>query len=216
MIIVILGAPGSGKGTHSKALSRLYNIPHVSTGDICRNYIMRHDEIGKKIEKYVDAGRLAPDDLIIEALIHRISERDCENGFVLDGFPRSIGQTVLLEETLKKLNKKIDLVINLDVPDEIIKERTVNRLICDTCREIYNLKDKKPLAGKICNICGAKLSIRKDDMPEVVCERLKIYHENAGSILEFYKTNNVFINIEGQDKIEETVVRIMNEINGKQ
>lgn len=205
MIIIMLGAPGSGKGTLAKGLSEKYNIPHVSTGDMLREQIAINDELGKQIASLIDKGNFVPDDMMYEILLKRLNKTDCINGFILDGFPRDFNQIGLLEEALNKLGMKIDVVLNMELSDEKIVERISNRLVCQKCREIYNLKNKPPKIENVCDICGSKLNKRKDDEAEVVRERLKIYHNNCDEILNYYERNSTIKNVVSMERLEDTL-----------
>ena len=178
MIIVMLGAPGTGKGTVGNLLSREFNIPHISSGEIFRSYIKKDEKLGKKIEEYVSVGALVPDELTIEILKARFEEDDTVNGFVLDGFPRTIKQAEYLDELLKKEDKRINVVVDLSLSDDEIVDRITKRRTCPNpdCREIYNLDFKRPEVDGICDRCGSKLIIREDDNEETIRKRLLNYH----------------------------------------
>ena len=218
MIIIMLGAPGSGKGTLAKGLSEKYNVPHVSTGDMLREQIAQGDELGKQIASLINKGNFVPDEMMYEILVKRLNKKDCLNGFILDGFPRDFNQIELLNEALDKLGKKIDIVLNMELADEKIVERISNRLVCQKCREIYNIKNKPPKVENICDVCGAKLNKRKDDEPDVVRERLKIYHNNCEEILNYYEKNSTIKNVISMEKLEDTLanaIKILDEIEEK-
>lgn len=218
MIIIMLGAPGSGKGTLAKGLSEKYNIPHISTGDMLREQIAQGDELGKYIASLINKGIFVPDDMMYEILLKRLNKQDCKNGFILDGFPRDLNQINLFNKALVKLGMKIDIVLNMELPDKQIIERISNRLICQKCRETYNIKNKPPKVENICDICGSKLYKRKDDEPEVVKERLKIYHNNCEEILKYYEKNSKIKNVISMEKLEDTLnnaINILEEIKEK-
>ena len=188
MRIVILGPPGSGKGTYSSRLSARLGIPHISTGDIFREEIKSGSELGQSISEYVSNGRLVPDDIVNKVMEKRLSKEDCGKGFILDGYPRTIQQAEFLDKA-----SKIDVVINLNVPDEVIVRRLSSRLICTKCSAIYNKITLPPKVNGICDKCGGELYQREDDKPEVVRERIKIYKKEVAPILEYYhKTGVVF------------------------
>lgn len=198
MYIVMLGAPGTGKGTIGKILSHDLNLVHISTGDIFREQIAKGTELGKKIQSYIDTGALVPDDVTIETVKTRLLEDDVKDGAILDGFPRTAAQAEALKEFLKenKPNAK-RVAIELDVPDDEIIKRVVNRLICTnkSCGAIYNKETKPPKEEGICDICGSKLKKRKDDNVETVTKRLEIYHQNSKELIDFYKKNNALYSI---------------------
>ncbi len=198
MYIVMLGAPGTGKGTIGKILSNDLNLVHVSTGDIFREQIAKGTKLGKKIQSYIDTGALVPDDVTIETVKTRLLEDDVKDGAILDGFPRTAAQAEALKGFLKenKPNAK-RVAVELDVPDDEIIKRVVNRLICTnkSCGAIYNKETKPPKEEGICDICGSELKKRKDDNVETVTKRLEIYHQNSKELIDFYKKNNALYSI---------------------
>jgi len=211
--IVIFGPPGSGKGTYASRLFDLIKTPHISTGDLVRYEIKNKTETGKKIEEYTKHGVLVPDDVVIELLKKRISQPDCANGFILDGFPRTIPQA----EALSKISL-IEIVINLDVPDEVIIERLSSRLTCKSCGEIYNRRFLKPKVEGICDKCGGQLYTREDDKPEVIRERLKTYQRQTQPLLDYYKERKLVENVRNTEVAvppEIIVSKIMKVINAK-
>jgi len=194
MRIVMLGPPGAGKGTYASRLTKRLGIPHISTGDMVREEIKKQTDLGKKIKEYSDRGALVPDEIIIKLLAERIRKPDCSGGFILDGFPRTIRQAEALENIAK-----IDLVINLNVPDEIIITRLSNRLICRECGAIYNLLTLKPKKDRICDKCGGTLYQREDDKPEVIKERLNIYRRQTEPLIEYYTKKGLLRNVSCND-----------------
>lgn len=212
MYIVMLGAPGTGKGTIGKILSHDLNLVHVSTGDIFREQIAKGTKLGKKIQSYIDTGALVPDDVTIETVKTRLLEDDVKDGAILDGFPRTAAQAEALKEFLKenKPNAK-RVAIELDVPDDEIIKRVVNRLICTnkSCGAIYNKETKPPKKEGICDICGSELKKRKDDNEETVTKRLEIYHQNSRELIDFYKKNNALYSIYPKE-LEIAVANIKN------
>ncbi len=209
--LIILGAPGSGKGSQCKWITRDYNVPHISTGDIFRKNISEGTELGKKAKEYMDKGALVPDELVIDLLKSRLDEADCtEQGFLLDGFPRTLSQAEALSEYLESKGIAIDKVINLDVPDEEIMSRALNRRTCENpeCKEIYNMRDNPPKVEGVCDKCGAKLFIRDDDNEETVSNRLNVYHSQTEPLIKYYTEKGVLSTVVGQEKFEDTVALV--------
>ena len=202
MYIVMLGAPGTGKGTIGKILSEDLDLVHISTGDIFREQISKGTELGKKIKEYIESGALVPDNVVNEIVKERLLEKDVENGAILDGFPRTEMQAETLKDFLKENRPNAKRVaIELDVPDDEIIKRIVNRLICTNklCGAIYNRETKPPKKDGICDICGSALKRRDDDNEETVSKRLAIYHQNSKSLVEFYRKNNALYSIYPKD-----------------
>jgi len=186
MRMVLLGPPGSGKGTYASRLNRVLGVPHISTGDMVREEIKAQTDLGKTIKRYSDKGELVPDEIIIQLLAERLKKPGAEKGFILDGFPRTAPQA----EALDKITK-LDLVINLNVPDEIIIARLSNRLTCRKCGAIYNRLTLKPKRDEICDLCDGELYQRDDDKPEVIKERLNVYRKNTEPLIEYYKKKHL-------------------------
>jgi len=206
--LIILGAPGSGKGSQCKWITKDYNVPHISTGDIFRKNIKEGTELGKKAKEYMDKGALVPDELVIDLLKSRLDEKDCvDNGFLLDGFPRTLEQAKALDEYLSSKNITLDKVINLEVPDEEIMSRALNRRTCSNpdCKEIYNLKDNPPKVEGICDKCGSTLFVREDDNEGTVSNRLKVYHSQTEPLIEYYKEQNFVATVIGQKELSDTI-----------
>lgn len=215
MRLIILGAPGSGKGSQCKWITRDYNVPHISTGDILRKNIAEGTPLGQKAKGYIDQGALVPDELVVDILKSRLQEDDCkEKGFLLDGFPRTISQAEALEEFLNDAGVAIDKVINLHVPDEEIMARAINRRTCENpeCKEIYNLRDNPPKVEGICDKCGSNLFQRADDNEETVKNRLVVYHNQTEPLIEFYTEKNLLATIIGQEDINDTIALVKAEL----
>jgi adenylate kinase len=203
MKIIMLGAPGAGKGTQAKMIAEKYSIPHVSTGDIFRANIKNGTELGKKAKEYMDAGKLVPDELTVKILLDRVAQDDCKDGYVLDGFPRTIPQAEVLEDALNKLGDKIDYAINVDVPDENIVRRMSGRRACLKCGATYHIEHIPPKQEGICDTCGSELVLRDDDKPETVLNRLKVYHDQTQPLIDFYTERNVLKSVDGTRDMKE-------------
>ena len=197
MKIIMLGAPGAGKGTQAKMIAKEYGIPHISTGDIFRANIKEGTELGKEAKTYMDAGQLVPDELTVKILLDRVAKDDCKNGYVLDGFPRTIPQAEVLDEALTKLGDKIDFAIDVDVPDENIVRRMGGRRACVTCGATYHIEHVPPKTEGICDTCGSELILRDDDKPETVSNRLKVYHDQTQPLIDFYTKKGVLKSVDG-------------------
>ena len=197
MKIIMLGAPGAGKGTQAKMIAKEYGIPHISTGDIFRANIKEGTELGKEAKTYMDAGQLVPDELTVKILLDRVAKEDCKDGYVLDGFPRTIPQAEVLDEALTKLGDKIDFAIDVDVPDENIVRRMGGRRACVTCGATYHIEHVPPKTEGICDTCGSELILRDDDKPETVSNRLKVYHDQTQPLIDFYTEKGVLRSVDG-------------------
>jgi len=206
----MLGAPGAGKGTHALLLSKEYNIPQISTGDILRSHIKNETDLGKKAKKYMDKGLLVPDELVVEIVKKRIQEEDCKEGFILDGFPRTIPQAEALDKALEELAIALDKVVNIDVPDEVIIKRMAGRRVCSNCGASYHIENKKPLKENICDECGSELKQREDDKEETVRKRLQVYEEQTKPLIEYYEKRGILLTIEGDGSVEEIGNKIKN------
>ena len=193
MYIIMLGKPGSGKGTVGNLLSKKLKIPHVSSGELFRSYVKKAGNIGKEIDEYISKGNLVPDSLAIKLVEKRLLEPDCQEGVILDGFPRTKSQAIELDNFLQKQNKKVDIAIELDLSDKDIIDRIVKRLVCTNkdCREVYNLEFKPPKQEGICDVCGSKLEKREDDDVETVKKRLQSYYETSAELTDYYKSQQL-------------------------
>ncbi|HOE56015.1 MAG TPA: adenylate kinase [Bacillota bacterium] len=212
MRIVLLGSPGSGKGTQAIRIKKKFGIPHISTGDIFRDNIERNTTIGMEAKSYISKGLLVPDSVTIQIVENRLAEDDCKDGFLLDGFPRNLPQAEVLDKGLEKTGKKLDAVVNLDVTDEIIIKRMANRRICSSCGESYNLLFSKPAADGICDKCGGKLYIREDDKPETVVNRLSVYRNQTFPLVEYYNKKGILITVNGEDSADKTFLDILSSL----
>ena len=208
MIIIMLGAPASGKGSVSEILSKEYNIPAVSSGDIFRKHISESTEIGKKLSEYVSKGELVPDSIVLEMLEDRLNQDDAKNGVILDGFIRTIPQAEAFDEMLKNKNKKIDIVINLETDDDEILERVVNRRICKKCKAVYNTVLSPSKVEGICDNCGGELEQRIDDTLEKAKNRLEVYYRETAPLIEYYGKVGVLYSTTLSSKIN----RMKNEV----
>ena len=197
MKIIMLGAPGAGKGTQAKMIAEKYSLPHISTGDIFRANIKNGTELGMEAKSYMDKGQLVPDELTVKILLDRVAKDDCKNGYVLDGFPRTIPQAKVLEDALNKTGEKIDYAINVDVPDENIIKRMSGRRACVNCGATYHIVNVPPRKEGICDKCGNELILRDDDKEETVKNRLTVYHDQTQPLIDFYSERNVLKNVDG-------------------
>lgn len=206
MNIVLLGGPGSGKGTVSNLLEKTQNIAHIATGDMFREEIKNETELGKKAQEYMNKGMLVPDEITINMLKGKINQYKNANGVVFDGFPRNRYQAEALGKMLEEMGQKVDVALYLDMPDEDIIYRTVKRRICSNkeCGEIYNLEFKKPKQEGICDICGSKLIQRKDDNEETITNRLKVYHEQSKDLIKYYEEKKLIYRVELHANIDIT------------
>ena len=197
MKIIMLGAPGAGKGTQAKMIADKYGVPHVSTGDIFRANIKNGTELGKKAKTYMDQGLLVPDELTVKILLDRVSQPDCKNGYVLDGFPRTIPQAEVLDKALAELGESIDYAIDVDVPDENIVKRMSGRRACVGCGATYHIVYNPTKVEGKCDACGADLILRDDDKPETVEKRLNVYHEQTQPLIDYYKAKGILKEVDG-------------------
>ena len=203
MRIIMLGAPGAGKGTQAKKIAEKYGIPHISTGDIFRANIKNGTELGKKAKTDMDQGLLVPDELTCDLVVDRIAQEDCKNGYVLDGFPRTIPQAEALKAALGKMGTTIDYAINVEVPDENIVKRMGGRRACLACGCTYHVVYNAPKVEDVCDVCGAKLVLRDDDKPETVKKRLDVYHEQTQPLIDFYDKEGVLVEVDGTQNLED-------------
>ena len=197
MKIVMLGAPGAGKGTQAKMIAEKYSIPHISTGDIFRANIKTGTELGKKAKSFIDKGQLVPDELTLDLIMDRFKEDDCKNGYVLDGFPRTIPQAEALDEALKANGEKVDFAIDIDVPDENIVRRMGGRRACVNCGATYHIVYSPTKVEGKCDKCGEELIVRDDDKPETVLSRLEVYHNQTQPLIDYYNEQGILKSVDG-------------------
>lgn len=212
MKIIMLGAPGAGKGTQAKKISAKYGVPHISTGDIFRANIKGQTELGMKAKVFMDQGQLVPDEITIGMLLDRIQEEDCKKGYVLDGFPRTIPQAESLTKALADMGDHIDYAINVDVPDENIISRMSGRRACLKCGQTYHIVYNPPKKENVCDVCGEVLVLRDDDKPETVKKRLDVYHDQTQPLIDYYKAAGVLAEVDGTKDLEavfQDIVKIL-------
>ena len=202
MRIIMLGAPGAGKGTQAKKIAEKYGIPHISTGDIFRANIKNGTELGKKAKTYMDQGLLVPDELTCDLVVDRIQQPDAQKGYVLDGFPRTIPQAECLTDALNKLGSKIDYAIDVNVPDENIINRMSGRRACLKCGATYHVEYNAPKVENVCDVCQGELVLRDDDKPETVQKRLSVYHAQTQPLIDYYKAEGVLAEVDGTQDID--------------
>lgn len=200
MKLIFLGAPGAGKGTQAEVVSEHLQIPTISTGNIIREALKSGTEMGQKAKEYMDTGRLVPDDVVIGIIQERLAQPDCENGFILDGFPRTIPQA----EALDRMGVVIDRVIDIEVADETIAQRVSGRRVCPACGASYHVEYKKPAVDNVCDRCGDTLIQRKDDHPDTVRERLQVYHDQTEPLKSYYAASGKLFIVEGQEDVADT------------
>ncbi len=214
MKIIMLGAPGAGKGTQAKMIAEKCGIPHISTGDIFRANIKNGTELGAKAKEYMDKGLLVPDELVCDLVVDRIQQADCEKGYILDGFPRTIPQAEALEAALNAIEKKLDYAIDIDVPDENIINRMSGRRACVGCGATYHVVFNPTKVEGKCDVCGESLILRDDDKPETVKKRLDVYHTQTQPLIDFYSARKVLVEVDGtqsMDKVFEDIMKILGE-----
>lgn len=214
MKIIMLGAPGAGKGTQAKKIAAKYSIPHISTGDIFRANIKNGTELGNKAKTYMDQGLLVPDELVVDLVVDRVKQEDCKNGYVLDGFPRTIPQAEALDKALAAIGEKMDYAIDVDVPDENIVHRMSGRRACVGCGATYHLEYAPTKTEGICDVCGKELILRDDDKPETVKKRLGVYHEQTQPLIDYYTNAGILKTVDGTIDINDVfqaIVEILGE-----
>lgn len=209
MKIIMLGAPGAGKGTQAKKIAAKYDIPHISTGDIFRANIKNGTELGNKAKTYMDQGLLVPDELVVDLVVDRVQQGDCKNGYVLDGFPRTIPQAEALDKALAALGDKVDYAIDVNVPDENIVNRMGGRRACVGCGATYHLVYAPTKTEGICDVCGKELILRDDDKPETVQKRLNVYHEQTQPLIDYYTNAGILKTVDGTVDINDVFAAIV-------
>lgn len=214
MKIIMLGAPGAGKGTQAKKISEKYGIPHISTGDIFRANIKNGTELGKKAKEYMDQGLLVPDELVVDLVIDRFKQEDCLKGYVLDGFPRTIPQAEALDAALQANGETIDYAINVEVPDAHIIERMSGRRACLSCGATYHVVNIPPKVEGVCDTCGGELVLRDDDKAETVKKRLDVYHQQTQPLIDFYASKGLLVEVDGTIgmlEVFDAIVKVLEE-----
>ena len=208
MKLIMLGAPGAGKGTQAKMIAAKYQIPHISTGDIFRSNIKNDTELGRKAKEYMDQGLLVPDELTVDLVIDRLAQDDCQKGYILDGFPRTIPQAEALTAALAKRGEKMDFAIDVDVPDENIVSRMSGRRACTGCGATYHIVHNPSKKGELCEVCGEPLVLRDDDKPETVQKRLSVYHEQTQPLIEYYGGQGILKTVDGTQPMDDVFAAI--------
>lgn len=215
MRAILLGPPGAGKGTQAETISNEFSISHISTGDIFRKNIKENTVLGKKAKEFMDQGLLVPDELTVEMVKDRLMQPDCKNGFLLDGFPRTIFQADALEDALKSMNLKLDYVVNIQVNEELLIDRAVGRRVCTSCGQTYHATNNKPKEEGVCDKCGGELVQRKDDHFDVVAKRISVYKEQTQPLIDYYTKKGLIINIDGERSIIEVGEEIVAKMRKK-
>lgn len=205
---MILGAPGAGKGTQAVILSKKLQIPHISTGDIFRMNIKNETPLGKLAKQYIDSGALVPDEVTIGIVKDRLAQADCSNGFILDGFPRTIPQAEQLDKILEEMGTKLDRVINIDTDDDVIIKRLSGRRVCPECNTIYHINSSESARQGVCENCGAKVIQREDDREQTIINRLKTYHDQTEPLISYYKGKNILTDVQGNGPVADTTAEI--------
>ena len=212
MKLILLGAPGAGKGTQAKLLVDKYDIPHISTGDIFRENIKNGTELGKKAKAFMDAGGLVPDELTVDLVMNRLSQEDCKKGYILDGFPRTIPQAERLTEALEARGEALDAAIDVEVQDGIIIDRMAGRRVCPKCGASYHVVTIPPKKEGICDACGAELITREDDKPETVKKRLDVYHDQTQPLIDYYNGQGIVVTVDGTQAMEDVFTEIVKKL----
>ena len=215
MRIILLGPPGAGKGTQAAGIVEKYNIPHISTGDIFRKNIKEGTELGKKAKGFIDQGLLVPDELTVGLVTDRISQPDCEKGFMLDGFPRNVSQAQHLDKYLKEVGISLDKVVNIEVDKDILVGRAVGRRICKSCGATYHVEFNPPKADGVCDVCGGELYQRADDNEETVSKRIQVYLDETKPLVDYYSKEGIIANINGEQSIDKVFADIVDALGSE-
>lgn len=202
MNVILLGPPGAGKGTQAELLIEKYRIPHISTGDIFRAAVKEGTPLGVKAKEYLESGQLVPDEIVVGIVAERLQQADCQNGFLLDGFPRTVPQADALEEFLNGLNKKVTAVINIEVDFGVLMARLTGRRVCRNCGAIYHIQNKREKSPGKCDQCGGEIYQRDDDLPETVQKRLQVYQQQTEPLIKYYQTKGLLISFDGQEPVK--------------
>ena len=205
MKVILLGAPGAGKGTQAKVISETYHIPAISTGDMIRAAVREQTELGKRVQSLIEAGALVDDETVVALVKERVQAEDCKNGYILDGFPRTIPQA----EAYRDSGLGLDVVLEIDVKDDVIIKRMSGRRVCPKCGATFHIESLPSAMGDKCDKCGDDLIIRKDDRPETVLERLEVYHEQTEPLKAFYEAEGKLVSVEGEQGVEDTTKRVL-------
>ena len=208
MRLLLLGPPGAGKGTQAARLEAAYDLPHISTGDIFRKAIKEETELGKKAKEYMDQGKLVPDEVTNGIVKERLAEPDCQTGFILDGFPRTVNQAEALSQILTDLDYSLDAAVNIKVSDEEVVNRLSGRRICSDCGATYHVDFKPPQEEGICDECGGELYQRDDDTPETIKERLEVYYDQTEAVVDYYEQQDLLLEIDGEQDLDEVFAAI--------
>ena len=214
MKLVLLGPPGAGKGTQAARLEDYYDIPHISTGDIFRKAIKEETELGQRAKEYLDEGKLVPDEVTNGIVKERLAESDCKDGFILDGFPRTINQAEALSQILNDLNYKLDAAVNIEVSDDEVIKRLSGRRVCSDCGATYHVDVNPPQEEGSCDKCGGELYQRDDDTPETIKERLEVYYDKTAAVVDYYKDKDLVVTINGQQGLDEVFAAIKENLTG--
>lgn len=214
MRLLIMGPPGAGKGTQADLIKNEYKIPHISTGDMFRDAMANQTVLGIQAKKYIDQGELVPDELTIGIVKERLTKADCQNGFLLDGFPRTLVQAIAFDKMIQELGIKLDVVLNIEASYELIKKRIAGRRVCSKCKAGYHIENIKPLKEGICDKCGGELIIRKDDLPETVDNRLNVYDNLTRPLVDYYKSQGLVKSINGEEEICESFKKVKDILGG--
>lgn len=214
MRLLIMGPPGAGKGTQADLIKNEYKIPHISTGDMFRDAMANQTVLGIQAKKYIDQGELVPDELTIGIVKERLTKADCQNGFLLDGFPRTLVQAIAFDKMIQELGLKLDVVLNIEASYELIKKRIAGRRVCSKCKAGYHIENIKPLKEGICDKCGGELIIRKDDLPETVDNRLNVYDNLTRPLVDYYKSQGLVKSINGEEEICESFKKVKDILGG--